>query len=101
MSGPDTVKILFALSLPCTCMLLYWCRGQIVYETKMEEYDDSSSSCLASSCFPCPAASTAFAAAASRLHLLALCFSSSRTCSQCNIYTHCVILACTYFTVDT
>ena len=36
MSGPDTVKILFALSLPCTCMLLYWCRGQIVYETKME-----------------------------------------------------------------
>ena len=24
MSGPDTVKILFALSLPCTCMLLYW-----------------------------------------------------------------------------
>ena len=36
MSGPDTMKILFALSFPCTCMLLYWCRGQIVYETKME-----------------------------------------------------------------
>ena len=72
------MKDSFALSLPCTCMPLYWCRGQIVYETKME-YDDSSSSCLASSCFPCAAASAAFAAAASSLRLLALCFSSSCT----------------------
>ena len=33
------------------------------------------------SCFPCAAASTAFAAAASHLRPLALCFSSSCTCN--------------------